>query len=648
MVEPVIRILDENTANKIAAGEVVERPAAVVKELVENALDAGSRMIEVEIADGGTSFIRVSDDGAGMTRQDAELAILRHATSKIRSVDDLSHISSLGFRGEALPSIAAVSRFSLTTRLPEAALGTCLEIHGGVVDDVREAGAGPGTTVRVSDLFYNTPARRKFLKSAGAEGAHINDIVSKLALAYPHVAFRLINNGRLVVSTAGNGQLADAMASLYGNKILPAILPLDYQAEELVVSGYVAKPSLLKSSRNWQTFMVNSRIVNSRMLFKALDTAYHSLLPKAGYPLAVVCLLVPAETIDVNVHPQKNEVKFSDEQKVYRALYRGVSQALTDAAQQDFTAAAPERYYSLAAGPQNIPLIRETPAVAAVPLWAAPDTPDSKPLAAAPAMKQPDPAIVPVTPGVSSAGPELTPAENASSLAECRGKRPAHHEMQETASTQSPELAEPARDEDAPSLDTPRPETAASLEPLGQVEACYIIARGPEGLYIIDQHAAHERILYDRMSRAAGRIPVQQLLLPCYLDVDEREYQLMEEYREAFCQLGFSLEPIGPATMRLLEMPADIAEKDAEDLLRQILSWLRNQSDNPAQSLRHAALQMAACRSAIKAGELMNMQQIRLLLDELLRTDYPYTCPHGRPTTIRLNSAELARMFKRT
>ncbi|HWR40388.1 MAG TPA: DNA mismatch repair endonuclease MutL [Patescibacteria group bacterium] len=663
MVESMIRVLDENTANKIAAGEVVERPAAVVKELVENALDAGAQTIEVEIAEGGIGFIRVRDDGGGMSRPDAELAVLRHATSKIRSAEDLSHISSLGFRGEALPSIAAVSKFVLTTRLAEEALGTYLEIQGGTVTDLREAGAGPGTTVAVTDLFYNTPARRKFLKSAGAEGSHINDIVSKLSLAYPHVAFRLLNNGRLVLSTAGNGRLADAMASLYGNKILPDILPIDYSGENLSVTGYVAKPSLLKSNRHWQTFMVNSRIVNSRMLYKALDSAYHSLLPKAGYPLAVVCLLLPTETIDVNVHPQKNEVKFSDEQQVYRAVYRAVSQALT--AVDDFAAPVPERYYQIPADAPRSAAVYETPAVAAVPLWntsparenAGPvnqDTPSPTVYtpfkAARPSVPSFSPAAVnreadtiPAEPG-GHTEPVLNPQKINSPETSAETLRVSQNPEGESKVVVSPQ--DEQAEETPPMAD--QPAGAERMEALGQVDSCYIIARGTDGLYIIDQHAAHERILYDRMSRAAERIPAQQLLIPRYLDVDDGEYQLMEEYKDEFQKLGFSLEPIGPSSMRLMEMPADIAEKDAEDLLRQILAWLRNRTDNAPQALRHAALQMAACRSAIKAGETLNPQQIRLLLEELFRTDYPYTCPHGRPTTIRFSAGDLARMFKRT
>jgi len=590
MNSPIIKILDENTANKIAAGEVVERPASAVKELVENSLDAYSHKIEVAIDDGGVSFIRVSDDGVGMNPQDARMAILRHATSKISSAEDLYSVHSLGFRGEALPSIASVSRFSLTTRLHTEQLATYLEVLGGEITDIREAGAGVGTTVTITDLFYNTPARRKFLKTPTTESGYIHDILGKLALSHPEVAFKLINNQKLVLSTNGNGNLLDALASLYGPKICSEVFPVVFDGDEISISGYVAKPTLLKSSRQWQTFTVNGRIINSRLIAKALDNAYHSLLPKAGYPLAMLKITVPAETIDVNVHPQKNELKFRDESKIFKAVYRAVADTLSSPEITQIATPAPVfqgqstyKYQTDHSSPSSTAPVR---------LWHE----DPLPFAA---------------------------------------------------------VRESFRQEETLSAVGYDTATGASadnvfLQALGQVENCYIIAGGSDGLYIIDQHAAHERIIYDRLSQAGDLIPVQQLLIPLLLDFDSREIIIIEQNLDLFSQLGFLLEPIGPNTMRIGEMPADIQPAEAQEFIYDILKLLQTGSEISPTTLRHAYLQTAACRGAIKAGDPLNMRQLQALIQELFTTTLPYTCPHGRPIIIKFGADDLAKMFKRS
>jgi DNA mismatch repair protein MutL len=591
MSQPVIRVLDENTANKIAAGEVVERPASVVKELVENSLDAYSHTIEVAIVDGGVSLIRVTDDGVGMSRADANLAILRHATSKIGSVEDLYSVHSLGFRGEALPSIASVSKFTLTTRLHNEDFATYVEVNGGLVADSRDAGAGVGTTITVADLFYNTPARRKFLKTAQTESGYIHDIIGKLALSHPEVGFKLMNNQRLVLSTPGNGNLIDTLVSLYGPKVSPELLPVNYEGEEVSITGYIAKPTLIKSSRQWQTFLVNGRVVSSRMVGKALDNAYHSLLPKAGYPLAVLNIAVPAHSVDVNVHPQKSEIKFSDEGKIFKAVYHGVGEAL----------ATPE----------------QTDVAATVTTWHNPVTTSSYP---PPSVQQPV---------------NLWREEAASFTA-----------VRETIK----------RETDLPGFDNPftakiddkTDEPEAALTAIGQVADCYIIAQGADGLYIIDQHAAHERILYDKLSQSTGRIPVQQLLVPELIDFDLREIRIIMENLATFYELGFTLDQAGPNTVRLSELPADVPPAEARSFLQDILILMEKSQSPSAAALRHACMQTAACRAAIKAGDQLNMRQLQALVSELGATSRPYTCPHGRPTIIKFTADELAKMFKRT
>jgi len=602
----IIHVLDENTANKIAAGEVVERPSSIVKELVENSIDAQSRHIDVEILDGGISFIRITDDGSGMSPEDAQLSILRHATSKIRLAEDLSTIHSLGFRGEALPSIAAVSKFSLTTRRHDnEPLATYIEIAGGMIADIREAGGNVGTTIIVKDLFFNTPARKKFLKTVSTEGSHINDILVKLALSYPNIAFKLLNNNRLVLSTPGNNQLQDTLTSLYGQKIAPDLLPISYNndVDKIHISGYLGKPTLLKSNRQWQTFIVNSRVINSRSIAKALDNAYHSLLPKSGYPLTVLNINVNTETIDVNVHPQKSEIKFSDEQKLFRAVYKAVTEVLSAAHTPSQLAATVQlKNFSNF----NVPSYNTTP------------------------NEQNSRYTAPSIPTTISWQEEPLPLVTTN-----------------VAIEEEPVIF---RDITPPSeiILHDQSESQFFLQPLGQVDDCYIISRGQDGLYIIDQHAAHERILYDKMSQHTDRIPSQQLLIPVFMDCDATEVNLIAEYQDTFYKLGFSLNLVGPNTMSISELPSDIPLAEAETSIRQILEFIQNMHDPTAQELRHNCLQIAACRAAIKAGESLNMRQMQALINELCNTKLPYTCPHGRPAMIRFSPNDLDKMFKRT
>ena len=336
----IIHLLDDSTINKIAAGEVVERPASVVKELVENAIDVGATRIEVEIMAGGTSFIRVTDNGKGMSREDAAMAIKRHATSKIRAVSDLNTVSTLGFRGEALPTIASVSRFTMLTREAGSDLGTRVSITGGKDTDIREAGCSLGTTIQVEDLFFNTPARKKFLKTNHTETAHINDFIVKLALSHPEIAFRLISNNKTAVATPGRGNVVDTIRAIYGVSVADSVLGLEFVGEEISVDGYITKPSMLKASRGWQTFIVNGRLIQNRAIAKAIDNAYKALIPKSGYPFALLNIQVPQRTIDVNVHPQKSELKFEDESSVFKAVYKAVHDALRPTVDRTLTQVA--------------------------------------------------------------------------------------------------------------------------------------------------------------------------------------------------------------------------------------------------------------------------------------------------------------------
>lgn len=614
MNNSVIHILDENTANKIAAGEVVERPASVIKELVENSIDAQSRNIEIEISQGGTDFIRVTDDGLGMSREDAQLAVLRHATSKIRAADDLASISSLGFRGEALPSIAAVSRFTLTTRLHSESLAAYVEINGGIINDIREAGGNIGTTITVTDLFYNTPARQKFLKTPAGESSHIHDILIKLALSHPDISFKLINNKRMVLSTPGNGQLLDTLTNIYGQKIAPDLIPVNYESDNVTISGFLAKPTLLKSSRQWQTFIVNLRVINSRSIAKALDNAYHTLLPKTGYPLAVLNITVPLDSIDVNVHPQKSEIKFSDEQRIFRSVYHSVTEALSaQHAPSQLAATVIPKFTPLA----DTPHTADSQNINNRPIDAAKHIAQSN-------WKSPKPEM----PAFWKEEP--LPLSAARTIIEQQDSIKSIIGIQDNSDNENSS------------------EPSFILRPLGQISDCYIIAQADDGLYIIDQHAAHERILYDRMSQSSDRIPAQQLLVPLFVEFAADECEIIVEHCNVFYKLGFNLDLIGPNTLRLSELPADIPPAEAESILRQILELIQDMHQPEPKDLRHACMQMAACRAAIKAGDKLNMRQIQALVSELCETAMPYTCPHGRPAIIRFSAAELAKMFRRT
>ena len=641
-----VHVLDDNTINKIAAGEVVERPASVIKELVENAIDAHADRIEVEITAGGTSFMRVSDNGIGMSRQDAELAILRHATSKIVKVDDLLTIGTLGFRGEALPSIASVSRFTLTTRQAGDELGTEIKISGGSLPEIGETGCGIGTTIRVEDLFFNTPARKKFLKTNNTEGGKINEFIVKLAISNPQIAFKLINNNKMAVSTPGNGDLKDTLQSIYGGTVGSALLPLEFEDEDIRLSGFVTKPSAIRSSRSWQTFIVNGRIIANRAIARAIDNAYHALIPKTGYPLVALNIQVPQNTIDVNVHPQKSEMKFEDESRVFKAVYKavldairpkdevrqlgqlgnmaaGVEQAeidrhvahgmqeiLLEAKDVERASAAPARYVPVYEERRQAAMQwREAAARMEVPKTAEPPEP------------QPQPVFVPeaetVHEMVSVPVPELK-------------------HVPESVSVPEPVPVENDR------------EQSCRMVPIGQVDNTYIIAQDADGLYIVDQHAAHERILFDRFSARAGEIPVQQLLVHLMLDFSSHEAEIIENNLAMLKELGFGLEPAGPNQFRLTEVPADVPSGEAEDFIREILASLEELHKPSAAELRQAAIATASCKAAIKAGFKLNFRQMEILLAELNDTAMPYTCPHGRPTIIKFSTDELAKMFKRT
>ena len=658
-----VQLLDQNTSNQIAAGEVVEKPASVVKELVENSLDAGADTVEVSIFAGGTEFIRVRDNGSGMDEANARMAILRHATSKIVKADDLLTLHTLGFRGEALPSIASVSHFTLLTREAGAEFATRITLDGGEDMDVESMGGDVGTTITVKDLFYNVPARRKFLRTVNTEGRYISDILSKIALSRPDVHLVLTRDDKEVINTPGSGDLVDTIASLYGKEVTRELLTVDYAQDGITLKGFVSRPTLLKGTRQWQTLFVNGRCINNRMVSKAIDHAYQSQIPKAGFPFAVLNIGIDTHLIDINVHPQKSEIKFGDESAVYRAVYHGLCQALTQPmagkSEGDGTVALAQpgfrkREPAAAGSGQN-----RGPAPEEKPLFQGGDR-GYQPRTSAfgrsyasspsgsygqPVWKVPDAISEETTEKFFAAQRREDPVPGTEGAGEGAGIP-----LEEDGGPAPDGTAAPASDE-ALTEEARNGALSSGVDliwPLGQVDRVFIIAQSETALYLIDQHAAHERIMYDKFIRQQQEIPSQQLLIPLFLNVTRPDVDLIEEYREEFLQLGVDVEPAGETSLRVSALPADVESSQAEGFIEDILKLLSENKKIKASDLRESVLHYAACHSAIRAGEVLNIRQMRQLILELLNTEHPFTCPHGRPCMIQLTSEELYHMFKRT
>ncbi len=643
----LIHVLDEVTANQIAAGEVVERPVNAVKEMVENAVDAGATDIEVEIADGGMTYIRVTDNGSGMSMEDAKLSIVRHATSKISSVENIYHIASLGFRGEALASISSVSRTAITTRRPDDVEGTVVEVVGGEVTEVKSIGAPSGTTIEVRDLFYNVPARKKFLKSERTESSRINAMMGKLALANPDISFRLINNGRSVLETPGNGRLLDAISALYGTKVAGEMLPVAGSTENAVMEGLISKPSLLKSSRQYQTLIINRRVIESSAVAKAVDNAYHSLLPKNGQPILVLSFQVPPESIDVNVHPQKREIKFADEQSIFCLVYHGVLETLTTQSEADHIAREIIRdpgHQILHGGDLNPAEVTvgdksslghdiglteeekrgEQPKPTAWGETAAAYHWEEK--------ERPKLSLLPKDRKEESFQPQMKKAD-------LFGETSVLDSYRKEERREAPEVSQEALFENV--------KAEEPIIPLGQVSDCFILCKRGMDLFIIDQHAAHERVRYDRLAARAEGIPVQEILVPYLIHVDMEDMDILEDQRSELERLGITFEQAGPDVIRITGSPEDLSQTEMERVMKDILLAFHEQNVPSPETMRHRMMAYAACRGAVKRGDPLNIRQMKELITDLFHTTRPFVCPHGRPTIVKFTPEELGRLFKR-
>ncbi|MGB9802589.1 DNA mismatch repair endonuclease MutL [Desulfofundulus sp.] len=611
---PKIVILDEVTANQIAAGEVVERPASVVKELVENSLDAGATAISVEIEQGGLTRIVVRDNGCGMDEEDAQLALLRHATSKIRGPADLFRITTLGFRGEALPSIAAVSRMTLKTRPAYADRGTFVQVEGGKVIKSGPAALAPGTIVTVEDLFYNTPARKKYMKTPGTEGGVVGDYVFRLALARPEVAIRFTHNRRRIFASPGTGKLLDVIASFYGPELAREMLLVDDSSRDwLRIKGYAGRPTMHRNNRRQIVVLINGRYVYSPSVAMAVCEAYHTLLPAGRYPVAVISLSIIPELLDVNVHPAKLEIRLAREKEVSEAVTRAVRESLVGnrlvipgaVLQGSESVSRREtggRYYIKSIQQEDGPI-----------LWREGDLPQVS------RSSRSDPGRDQV---LFSDHPE-------GSLLSANGEG------------YVAEIA-PVYDQAGSSF--------PAVEYLGQLMPTYLLATGPEGLYIIDQHAAHERVLYEKyLAALAGGIASQMLVLPVNVFLTHREARLLEDHQEFLASLGFLLDFFSQDTVVVRGLPPDFPPGESESYLRDITGYLDAPGRSPSrEDLVHHLAAQAACRAAIKAGEGLSGVEARSLLKQLSAAGNPFTCPHGRPTIIHVSHQELAQRFKRS
>ncbi len=647
-----VQVLDENTANQIAAGEVVERPAAAVKELVENALDAGARQILVELDEGGKYLIRVTDDGSGMSREDAVLSLQRHATSKIRSADDLFQITTMGFRGEALPSIASVSQMSITTKAAgdDEAAGVQIKCSGGLLEEVSEVGARPGTSITVENLFYNVPARLKFLKSSSTELNHIVELMQRFALARPDAAFRLLHGGGEVFASGGSGAAMDACVHVFGRETARHLVPLRYEASGLRVTGYIGTPAALKSSRSAQHTFVNKRFVRNKAVTRALDEAYKSVQTLHGtrYPAAVVMIDIDPSQVDVNVSPTKTEVRFTSEGDIYAAVYKAVQEALM-------------------AGGLVPTLTQKLNATASV-----------SPASADRSGGQEHPSLmsVPARPaGNTRQEPrDMTAFRDAYQERAQNGFDDDPFEGGFVRSPVGAPLAAPsypassypafvpAEDEGAaggaPTGSDYRGRNLDSLRVLAQTRNMYILAQTDDALVLIDQHIAHERVLYEQLlagaEGAGGGVPTQRLMLPFTLELSRRETLVIEKRLEDLRRAGFDLEPFGGDSFVVRSVPASVAEKrlkvqdGPEEVLRQIVDELVEKTVSrrlllPAEEV----LITASCKMAVKAGDPLSFDEMNALVADLLRSENPYTCPHGRPIIVELPNGDLDRKFGR-
>jgi DNA mismatch repair protein MutL len=609
-----IHLLDEKTINKISAGEVVERPASIVKELIENSIDAGSKNITVEILEGGIPYIKVSDDGCGMNEIDAILAFERHATSKIKSDNDLYSIGTLGFRGEALASIAAVSHVTLQTKEEGALFGTKVVVEGGKVVEKTTCGCAKGCSIEVRDVFFNTPARRKFLKRPSTESMYITDVVTKLCLSHPEVSFKYVKDRKLQFITSGNGNIEDVILRLFGNEVYSSLMSASFESEDLKLKILAGKNSLNYSNRNMQFFYVNGRYVKNKTLSAAVDEAFKTYIPVNRYPAVFLYMEIDPRQIDVNIHPSKLEIKFSDERRIFEAVYKTIKDSL--------------HKYNL------IPEVKieekknifeiETPTISAeqTKLY------------------------------LTSSDKELE-EEKKKFDNEFKGKNVflKDNVLKENSKNSSLDnhlaVYEEYEHEKEEINKNDLAKKISDIRIVGTLFSTYIIVEKEDVFYIIDQHAAHERILYEKFTSQYEKIQTRQVTFPIVVELQPRDLELVHQEKELLNKLGYVFEEFGNNSIILREVPVILGQPEARQLFIDIVEKLKDKELVNKISLKEENIIMMACKAAVKAMDNLSEKEINKLFDDLKITENPYTCPHGRPVIIAITKTQLEKMFKR-
>lgn len=646
-----IHLLDSDTINQIAAGEVVERPASVVKELVENAVDAGASFVTAEIKEGGLSLIRVTDNGTGMAKEDVPTAFFRHATSKISTALDLLSVKSLGFRGEALSSIAAVSMVELVTKMRGEFSGCRYLIEGGKEKECSEVGAPEGTTFIVRTLFYNTPARRKFLKSAVTEAGYISDLMARFAVAHPEITFKFINNGKTMLQTPGNGNLKDCIYHVYGRETAAALVEADGEAGKIKLTGFLGKPVISRSNRNYENYFINGRYIKSNIISKAIEEAYKPYSMQHKYPFTALHFMIPTEEIDVNVHPTKLEVRFADGESLYQLVYRTVQNALS--------------------GKNMIPDVLLKPEKKVRTIYA--PTPEgfehgrmaqTKESVRDEAVRVREEAIR------KTLADPLFLAGDKSSLAlekEIQEKSPKAKKSEEEKTQEREKslvrenISYGGKDDENIQysfFEVSEQKKAVFLDPkqeenhriIGQLFATYWLVEFREQLFIIDQHAAHEKILYERTiahMKARDTSFSQMLTPPIILSLSLREEEALNRHMDAFCSLGFVIEAFGGREYAVSALPADLYGVDGKALLMEMLDHMVEEPLVGTPALVQEKIAALSCRAAVKGNTRLSDREARALIHELLQLEHPFHCPHGRPIIISMTKEELEREFKR-
>ncbi len=607
-----IQVLDQYTINHIAAGEVVERPSAVVKELVENAIDAKASAITVEIKSGGIDFIRVTDNGSGIDKEDIFNAFLRHSTSKIESADDLSSISSLGFRGEALSSISAVSQVELITKTSNSMIGTRYQIAGDKREEAEDIGCPNGTTILIRNLFFNTPARRKFLKSSTTEAGYINELMNRLAASKPNVSFKFINNNKVILHTSGNGNLKDIIYNIYGRDIAFNLIPVNVETEDISIDGYIANPSISRGNRNYENYFLNGRYIKSDIITKAIEEAYKPYTMNHKYPFTSLYIKMDPKSVDVNVHPTKLEVRFEEGNEIYDLIYNSIKNALT----------TKEHI-------RRIKLAEEK-------------------------------SRVKETKSVNKEAPE--PFEVNRIRNTYLRETPKNQELSESAKeTEIGKLREIVQDssniikkqknknQEIEQYSFLSKEAIKEHRIIGQVFLTYWLVEYEEKLYIIDQHAAHEKVLYEKTIKdlKEKNILKQNLNPPIILTLSMREKEVVEKFKDEFSALGFEIEYFGGNEYAIREIPSDLDGLAQKDIFIELIDNLTDETYKQSSEVIIDKVASIACKAAVKGNQKLSTKEVHVLINSLLELENPYHCPHGRPTMILLSKYELEKRFKR-